>query len=113
MRDRLTELIKDSSQYIRDDTALIERIANHLLANGVLVPPVKIGQTVYRIYWDYKIDVCKVSALTQKSDKSWKMRITSGINRNVFEVTPSEIGKIIFLTKWEVEKALANAREQE
>ncbi|MBO5715550.1 MAG: hypothetical protein J6S23_04050 [Clostridia bacterium] len=103
MKKRLMELISEV-QYLG---GLEEKVADILLANGVLVPPVKIGQTVYRIYWDYKIDVCKVSALTQKSDKSWKMRITSGINRSVFEVTPSEIGKIIFLTKWEAEKALA------
>ena len=43
MRDRLIELIKGGSQYICDDAVLIERIADHLLTNGVIVLPCKVG----------------------------------------------------------------------
>jgi hypothetical protein len=39
MRDRLIELLGD---YL-----YAEQIADHLLANGVVVPPCKVGDTVY------------------------------------------------------------------
>ena len=47
MRDRLIELIKDSSQYINEQDGLVECLADHLLANGVIVPHYKCGTTVY------------------------------------------------------------------
>ena len=49
MRDRLIELIKGSSEYICDSAALIERLADHLLENGVIVPKVNVGDKLYYI----------------------------------------------------------------
>ena len=37
MRDRLIELLKDSSQYLKEQDSLIEFVADHLLENGVIV----------------------------------------------------------------------------
>ncbi len=102
MRERLIKLIKNVTSC---EKCFDEDIADYLIANGVIVPPCKVGQVVYRIYWDFRIDKCKVSALTQKSDESFKIRVTSGINRSVFEVTPDKLGKSIFLTREEAEKA--------
>ena len=42
-RERLIELISDA-QYLG---GLEEKIADHLLSNGVIVPPVKVGDLVY------------------------------------------------------------------
>ena len=124
MRDRLIELLKQiyfdqceeccacTEDGYRCPPTLEEFFADYLLANGVIVPPCKVGQTVYRIYWNFNIDECKVSALTQKADKSWKIRITSGIHRGVFEITPDELGKTVFLTKEEAEKTLAERRKK-
>ncbi len=50
MRDRMIALLKDSSQYIKEQDSLIERIADHLLANGVIVPPCKVGDSLYAIF---------------------------------------------------------------
>lgn len=47
MKDKLIGLIKGSSEYICDSAALIERLADHLLANGVIVPPFAAGETVW------------------------------------------------------------------
>ena len=47
MRDRLIELIQNSVGGCARHWA--EVIADHLLANGVIVPPCKVGQTVYYI----------------------------------------------------------------
>lgn len=53
MRDRLIELLKETFEYTRgvcidfDEAAEIN--ADHLLANGVIMPPCKVGDTVYYI----------------------------------------------------------------
>lgn len=53
MRDRLIELLKETFEYTRgvcidfDEAAEIN--ADILLANGVIVPPCKLGDTVYVI----------------------------------------------------------------
>ena len=53
-REQLIEILNNTKirfRTLRDlfYKSLIEKIADHLLANGIIVPPVKIGQTVYGI----------------------------------------------------------------
>lgn len=45
MRDRLIELIAESA--IKGDYTCIPDVADYLLANGVIVPPCNVGQTIY------------------------------------------------------------------
>lgn len=58
MRDRLIELIVDAENAIYcekpycTDTERIGKVADHLLAEGVIVPPIKVGKTVYCIRYD-------------------------------------------------------------
>ena len=68
--------------------------------------PMVLGQICYAPY-NYKNEVekCRVSSLTQKADGPWKIRLTH--NHSVFEIRVDEIGKTVFLTKEEAEKALA------
>ena len=47
MRDRLIELIEYVQTRADDTRCLGEVIADNLLANGVIVPPCKVGDTVY------------------------------------------------------------------
>ena len=53
MRERLMELI--DAAFIQCDsnfgTPSVNQVADYLLENGVIVPPVKVGDTVYHIYW--------------------------------------------------------------
>lgn len=71
----------------------------HLLCN--------IGDVFFRtIPWRNTIDECMVSSLTQKADKTWKIRLTSGVFRTTFEITINDIGKTVFLTREEAEKIL-------
>lgn len=63
MRDRLIDLLYDMQD------ARIDTIADHLIENGVVVPPCKVGDTVYYIHnthWDenYK-DYIKSEKLKQ------------------------------------------------
>lgn len=48
--------------------------------------PCKVGDIFFRtIPWRNTIDKCTVSSLTQKADKTWKIRLTSGIFRTTEE----------------------------
>ena len=113
-RDRLIELIVDAeNELVRerpytDALTRIERIADHLLANGVIVPPVKVGDTVFcfddiregeatgafallvkQVYVDSR--GCKIYA-----EGAWWSAVLS----------PDDFGKTVFLTREEAEQAL-------
>ena len=107
MRDKLIELIQTAVGGCAKHWA--EIIADHLLKNGVIVPPCYIGQDIWQIkeYYNGRIEIRKgkVSMLLQKADKTWKIRIT--VKSSVWDFSPSEIGKRYFFSKEEAEKALA------
>ncbi len=112
MRDRLIEILKKSGASF--ENALPEEIADYILGKGVIVPPMKLGQTCY-MPWISRNDIneCRVSSITQKADGTFKIRLTNLRGRYVFEIIPDEIGKTIFLTRSEAEQALAERRENE
>lgn len=45
MRDRLIELLNQNCGYVEEQKA--EKLADYLIANGVIVTPCKVGDTVY------------------------------------------------------------------
>lgn len=120
MRDRLIDLIKDLAEDLvancdeECDTCkhgdCVGKVVDHLLANGVIVPPVKVGDTVYSIV------ASKVHSFVVVSSE---MRIFAGgiddsYNANG-ELCPirfcaENIGKTVFLTKEEAEQAIARVK---
>ena len=117
MRDRLIELIRkaefaylDFSKMYPCEKSLTDFTADYLLENGVIVPPCKVGQTVWLIKslnWqqtEWGIKEGKISMIQQKADESWKFRITE--NHSVKDYTVDKIGKTVFLTREEAEQAL-------
>ena len=119
MRDRLVELLKDFSYMCREDCRKVSidsltvtikdcneckfgQIADYLLANGVIVPPCKVEQTVY--------------AVDKRSCLWWKGKIISFYycNRADMQFTIAfEDGEVaiydadcVFATKEEAEQAL-------
>lgn len=84
-----------------------EFIADHLIANGVIVPPMKLGLTCFEpCEWRNEVDECRVSSITQKADGSLKIRITNLHYRSAYEITTDDIGKTVFLSREDAEKAL-------
>lgn len=106
MRDRLIEILTKSGASF--ERALPEEIADHLLSEGVIVPPVKLGQTVWFIRTHIgKIVETKVDKVVLKNGGLYLQ-----LSRNSFyETTCRSIGKTVFLTREEAEKALAERRE--
>lgn len=102
MRERLMQLIHDAHMAIadRDDNRdTYTAIADYLLDNGVIVPPVKVGQTVYQTDGTriYELTVNGGSVLVYDTDS--------------IAFSDEAIGKSIFLTREAAEAAL-KAREQ-
>jgi len=90
MRDRLIELLGD---YL-----YAEQIADHLLKNGVIVPPCKVGGTVYQTdgVRIYESTIDEVTYYTNNV-----VYYTSGI---AFDETA--IGHSVFLTREEAKQIL-------
>lgn len=116
MRDRLIKLILNTpvlkfpsgSRAQGKTYQTAQNVADHLLANGVIVPPVSVGQTVYVVNRYYgglwRIHECRVDNLTI-FERHIFISLVDG--KYDFGIEKSEIGKTVFLTKEEAEKALA------
>ncbi len=96
MREQLIRLIADAMDSA-DVTASAE-IADYLLDNGVIVPPVKVGQTVYQID-DTRVYELKVNGVCDIIYDTDAIAFSQDI-----------IGKRLFLTREAAEAAL-KARE--
>lgn len=89
-RERLVELLDQNCGYVEEQKA--EMLADYLLENGVIVSPVKVGDTVYQ------------------TDTAG--RIYASTVKNIIYDTSSiafderAIGTTVFLTKEQAEKAL-------
>lgn len=110
-RKRLVELLY-GSKLIHDALNneglahhLIMQLADYMLDNGIVVPPVKVGDKVYKIFTKYSPFVSDYVV------ENYGIPI-----KNVFEhyeVIPfDEIGKTVFLTKEEAEKALERKEDE-
>ena len=103
MRDRLIELIKDAEKAFPKDKPVLdieEFVADHLLANGVIVPPCKVGDWVYMLRNGeiHRNHICQVHI-----SQTYAQTFFSCYGEK-FGV--EQIGKTVFLTKEEAEKAL-------
>jgi hypothetical protein len=99
MRDRLIEILKKSGASF--ENALPEEIADYLLKNGVIVPPVKVGQTVYCIRYD------KARKPFVKPLGVLSVTICGKGEFTIFTTREDMLGKTVFLAREEAEKALA------
>ena len=90
-----------------------ETIADYLLENGVIVPPVKAGDTIYEIHerrkggeWVKIISERFVHGVEIYAGGCMIARCGSTIS-----VFLSDIGKTVFLTREEAEKALKESED--
>lgn len=98
MRDKLIELLCNSG-FIAD-TSTFESLADHLIENGVVLPPCKVGDVVYWVENNTEIKSGKVRQLGYENH-IW---LVVDVSKTKCVVINEERG--IFLTKEEAEKAL-------
>ena len=116
-RERLIELIRfgyGKGRANENVKQIEETIADYLLANGVIVLPVKVGDTVYYIS-DGFIEPCTVEIifLANYTDKDGNCSYMAEIHFDREDcpyvstaIYFTSIGKTVFLTKEEARKAL-------
>lgn len=110
-RERLIEILFKNIHMNEGETEVVA-IANHLLKNGVIVPPCKVGDELYCVY--------SPPYPANPADKGkWFMgefevaRFHYGVKGLSIEmygygtVKESDFGKTVFLNREEAEKALA------
>ena len=112
-RDRLIELLCKAPLGFKTFENLyykstISKIADYLIANGVIVPPCKVGDKLYEITSRKTISEYQVTAIHIELFGifvDWK--ITQGfVDRYISDMPAGEIGKTVFLTREEAENAL-------
>ena len=108
-RDRLIELIQNAVNGCARHWA--EIIADYLLANGVIVLPCKVGDTVYYIEGAYYNSIRQTARPIKVTEISWKAGRSGkdlgfALIANGTRYKFSSIGKTVFLTKEEAEQAL-------
>lgn len=111
MRDRLTSLISEAEGLVNNDLPTVEQIADYLIEHGVIVPPCKVGDKVYIIDVDYTtecdepcvVEVVVLMLYIGKHGIAVDLSLPLGFRLN----TMAMVGKNVFLTREDAEKALA------
>ena len=119
MRDRLIELLDvclDENVYVCSAgydcwrEINYEGIADHLLANGVIVPPCNVKDTVYEVQFiGRRIQAYEITTIMWNGHFlwfTWVVKDRNGIYGNVEGFSSNQIGKTVFLTKEEAEAKL-------
>ncbi len=121
-RDRLIELIEGAEnqrmalvlcctvEELIDVPTREEYVADHLLANGIIAPPVRVGGKVYKINRN-KVKECEVvfvgiSADEKCSHFNFVENYADGTFYKSYSMVFDVIGKTVFLTKEEAEAKL-------
>ena len=113
-RDRLIELCNkkidtmtfNNSDHWFDFYERMSEIADYLLANGVIVPPCKVGDIVYTIF-EGDIEALKVTYTKTEESAEFVYRYYDARNKFLnMPFSDRSIGKTVFLTKEEAEEKL-------
>ena len=115
MRDRLIKLLREKEKLVnqmpQSTTALI-RLADHLLSNGVIVPPVPLGSK-QKIYYPVKgtdvIHETKVYGIGVDEDGDMIINPTE-YPEKVIGMAGVVLGEHIFLIREQAEQALAERK---
>ena len=116
MKERLTEMLEHCPSINWLDDSRLELIADYLLNNGVIVPLVNVGQTVYVNGFGVAEPHCVVSVQANIGISGFvRWRIEAWLKGEFLVSRDSgvdfwledEFGKTVFLTKEEAERALA------
>lgn len=109
-KEKLIQMIQEASGCIR---YYAELIADKLLAEGVIVPPCKVGETVYKIFGEKVVEMRAVAIPLLISSCGAHLSVTAENGRAAcISLDIDDFGKTVFLTREEAEKALAERSSQ-
>lgn len=106
-KEKITAILKayTKKHNISASSVILEEYAEELLANGAIVPPCKVGQIVWLVR-DGKIEETTVEKIVLK-DKGLYLKL---LCNSFYETTCRSIGKTVFFTREEAEKALERSK---
>ena len=122
-RERLIDLIIESKKTDPETGSFTDYLADYLIEHGIIVPPCKVGDTVYikgkpvkisflniqnEITYCVQLDCEKLDCFScpfYEDEVSWEGEHDCG-TYGYMEFTESDIGKTVFLTREEAEQAL-------
>lgn len=114
LRDLLGDALKEWGCDIQPET--VSQIADHLVDNGVIVPPCKVGTTLYFLYNSPYADKPDLTPRIYKTT-DWYFEVDkTGIVINTGDIHSFNkkydyyLGETVFLTKQEAEQALAKMK---
>ena len=122
-RDRLIELLYPAVADVIDNRKGLVEIADYLLANGVIVPPCKVGDVVYEVNTKYpkapyvnRYIVVAFHITSGKNILGHKKPSHAVVSVDYLPSLSKRIyldnfGKTVFLTKEEAEQALKELKE--
>jgi hypothetical protein len=118
MRDRLKRLIDDLGIDIILTEGEKQHIADYLINSGVIVPPCKVGTTLYFLYNSPYADKPDLTPRIYKTT-NWYFEVDkTGIVINTSDIHSFNkeydyhLGKTVFLTQEEAEKALERSENE-
>ena len=128
MRDRLIKILEKFDYYAPCDKCTCgigyceqcknERYAEYLFRNGVIVPPVEIGQIVYPLNADrrFKAVIEQITLTEATNYYEWAQYDVGVDGAEIWDAdcfTDNDIGKTVFLNESEYLKALAERSSNE
>lgn len=115
VREKMVELLREAPYNIFDNKlkgmlfdSCLALIADHLIANGVTVLPCKVGDRLYEVTGRKTISVYKVKAIRVELFGlfiEWDI-VEGFVWQSLSGINAGEIGKTVFLSREEAEKAL-------
>lgn len=115
VREKMVELLREAPYNIFDNKlkgmlfdSCLALIADHLIANGVTVLPVQVGDRLYEVTGRKTISVYKVKAIRVELFGlfiEWDI-VEGFVWQSLSGINAGEIGKTVFLSREEAEKAL-------
>lgn len=115
VREKMVELLREAPYNIFDNKlkgmlfdSCLALIADHLIANGVTVLPCKVGDRLYEVTGRKTISVYKVKAIRVELFGlfiEWDI-VEGFVWQSLSGINAREIGKTVFLSREEAEKAL-------
>lgn len=116
-REKLIELLIEANDIVLRNGFRFNAnvMADHLLANGVIVPPCKVGDTVYELQPErHRAQAYTVTTIKYNGHYwwcTWVLKDDEGVYGNVEGFSEHQIGKTVFRTREEAENALKGGAE--
>ena len=112
-RERLIDFMIDAKRTEPETGSFTEYLADYLLEHGVIVLPCKVGDRVYEITGRKTVSVYKVRAIRAELFGLFiEWDIVEGLVwQSLSGINADEIGKTVFLTREEAERALKECKD--